>query len=173
MPQQRWATTCLAALFLSACNPTLNWREVRFEQAPLVALLPCKPDQGTRTLPMGDRSINVTMQGCEAGGLLFTVAVAQVNTADEAGALLKPWKEALLANARATGSSDRPFTLAGATPWPDAVLASFRGERTNGELVVGQVALFAREGQVYQGAVFGERLGSEATDTFFGGLKLR
>lgn len=172
MRDYRWATALLCVLGLTACNPVFNWREARFDNAPLVALLPCKPDKGVRALPMGDRTMEVNMQGCEAGGVLFTVAVAQLDTAERAGALLKPWKTSMLTNARASHSDDRPFALPGATPWPDAVRARFSGQRPDGQPVFGEVALFARDAQVYQAAVFASQPQTEAANTFFAGLKL-
>lgn len=167
-----WALALLTALPLAACNPALNWREVRFDNTPLVALLPCKPDKGVRPLQLQDRQVELAMQGCEASGSLFTVGVAQLASPDDAGALLGPWKAALLANARATTSVDQPFRLPGSTPWPGAVRASFSGQRADGSPVVGQVALFVREAQLYQAAVFSDKPQPEAANTFFAGLKL-
>ena len=40
---------------IAACSTELNWREARFDDAPLVALLPCKPDKGARELPLAGR----------------------------------------------------------------------------------------------------------------------
>ncbi len=41
----RHAVFCAACLFLGACNPSLNWREVRPDNTALSLLLPCKPDK--------------------------------------------------------------------------------------------------------------------------------
>ncbi len=116
MRYDTWGLALLTAALLSACNPVFNWREARFDNAPLVALLPCKPDKGVRSLPVADRVVEVSMQGCEAGGVLFTVAVAQLASPAEAGALLGPWKSAMLANARTSQSTDLPLAVPGATP---------------------------------------------------------
>ena len=44
-----WAALVLMiGLVLTACAPTLNWREVRGSQAGLVASFPCKPDHHVR-----------------------------------------------------------------------------------------------------------------------------
>lgn len=172
MRYDTWGLALLTAALLSACNPVFNWREARFDNAPLVALLPCKPDKGVRSLPVADRVVEVSMQGCEAGGVLFTVAVAQLASPAEAGALLGPWKSAMLANARTSQSTDQPLAVPGATPWPNAVRASFSGQRADGSPVAAQVALFARESQVYQAALFADKPQPEAANTFFAGLKL-
>lgn len=167
-----WGLALLTAVWLAACTPALNWREARFDNAPLVALLPCKPDKGVRPLQLQGRQVELTMQGCEASGALFTVGVAQLASPADAGALLGPWKAALLANARSSTSVDQPFVLPGTTPWPGAVRASFSGQSADGSPVVGQVALFVRGAQLYQAAVFSDKPQLDAANTFFAGLKL-
>jgi hypothetical protein len=61
----------LAAL---ACTPAFNWREVAFDGLPVVALLPCKPDRGERSVAR-----QMVMAGCKAGEAMFTVAVVRVD----------------------------------------------------------------------------------------------
>lgn len=62
------------------CTPAFNWREVSFDSLPVSALLPCKPDRGTRSVPLAGAQYEMVMAGCETGGATFTVAV--VNTQD-------------------------------------------------------------------------------------------
>jgi hypothetical protein len=69
------AIVCL----LAACTPTFNWREVGFDGLPVTALLPCKPDRGTRQVPIAGQPRAMTMAGCESGGALFTVAVVNMD----------------------------------------------------------------------------------------------
>ena len=52
-----------ALLGLAACSPTFNWREVRVESAPLKAMLPCKPDRGSRAVPMAGRQVELQVLG--------------------------------------------------------------------------------------------------------------
>ena len=77
---------------IAACSTELNWREARFDDAPLVALLPCKPDKGARELPLAGRMRQVNMMGCEAGGATFTVAFADVDDASAVPDALAQWK---------------------------------------------------------------------------------
>lgn len=159
-------------VLLGACSPTFNWREVRAEQAPLTALLPCKPDRGSKTLPLGGAPTEVHMMGCETGGALFTVASATLPPQADVAAALAQWKQALLATARSAASSERPFTPAGALPLPQSVLASFRGQQPDGRPVEGQVAFFAQGRQVFQAAVLADKPVAEAAEVFFAGLRL-
>jgi hypothetical protein len=63
---------------LSGCTPTFNWREVRFDQAGVTALLPCKPDRAVRVVQLAGLPVTTNMAGCEAGGAMFTAALFEV-----------------------------------------------------------------------------------------------
>ena len=83
---------------LAACTPTMNWREVRFDNSPVAALLPCKPDRATRSIALGGLARDMVMAGCEAGGAMFTVSYIDVGAGAGAQAALdramKDWKAA-------------------------------------------------------------------------------
>lgn len=169
-----WFPAALASVVLAACSPAFNWREVRMDDASLVALLPCKPDKGVRTLPLAGAATMLRMQGCEAGGMMFTLAAAQVvPPTTDVSALLGHWKTALMANVQAAGAQDRNFVPPGARPLPASVLASFSGKRPDGSPVVAQVAFFAQGDQIYQAAIFSDRPAGEVAETFFSSLGLR
>ncbi len=76
-----------AALILLACTPIFNWRDVSFEQAPVTALLPCKPDRGSRPVELAGQKATMHMAGCEAGGALFTVALVELTDAKYSAAV--------------------------------------------------------------------------------------
>ncbi len=167
----RVAVVGVWVVWLAACTPSLNWREVRPEETPLVVLLPCKPDKGAKTLPIGGQPTELRMLGCEADGMLFTVANAQLAEGADVAATLTQWKTAMLANAGATSSQDAPFRPAGATPYATAALSRFQGGA--GHAPVGAaVAVFARGHQVFQAAVFGKTLDAAATDAFFASVRV-
>jgi hypothetical protein len=79
------ATTC-------ACTPAFNWRDVGFDNLPVAALLPCKPDRATRTLPIAGAQRAMVMAGCQAGGAMFTVAVLRLDNASQIAQVEKEWK---------------------------------------------------------------------------------
>jgi hypothetical protein len=62
---------------LSGCTPAFNWRETGFDQAGVTALLPCKPDRGTRAVQLAGQTAQMSMAGCEAGGAMFTVSLLE------------------------------------------------------------------------------------------------
>ncbi|MGA8514584.1 MAG: hypothetical protein WB821_07405 [Burkholderiaceae bacterium] len=70
-------------VFTSACTPAFNWRDISFDNLPVAALLPCKPDRATRTLPIAGVPRTMVMAGCQAGGATFTVAVVTVDNASQ------------------------------------------------------------------------------------------
>jgi hypothetical protein len=83
------AATCA----MLACTPTFNWRDVSFEQAPATALLPCKPDRGSRPVELAGHKLMMHMAGCEAGGAMFAVALVELTDAQHSAAVLNALKD--------------------------------------------------------------------------------
>ncbi len=77
-----------ATCAMLACTPTFNWRDVSFEQAPVTALLPCKPDRGSRPVELAGQKLMMHMAGCEAGGAMFAVALVELPDAQQRSAVL-------------------------------------------------------------------------------------
>jgi hypothetical protein len=183
----------LGALLLGACNPTLNWRETRIKDTGLLAMLPCKPDEGARVVPLGGRDVSLHMAGCDAGGATFAVAHATIASASAAPAVLAQWRTATLANMGAVASREVPLggtpstraggtpnTMAGGTPDSAAsaastglVLVTAQGRRKDGSAVAMQGAWFAKDAQVFHAVVYAERISPEVTEAFFSGLKFQ
>jgi hypothetical protein len=82
----------MGSLWLVACTPAFNWRDVAFEGLPVAALLPCKPDRATRTVPLAGAQRQMVMAGCQAGGAMFTVAVVTVTDSGQAAQVLSELK---------------------------------------------------------------------------------
>jgi hypothetical protein len=82
----------------AACTPAFNWRDVGFDSLPVTALLPCKPDRATRTLPIAGVPRAMVMAGCAAGGATFTVAVVTVDNASQIAQAEQALKAANQAN---------------------------------------------------------------------------
>lgn len=170
----RFLTFFLAALLaLAACSPAFNWREVRPENTRLSLLLPCKPDQAQKMVPLGGRPALLSMLGCDAGGATFAVAVADLGDASRAGPALAMWQSATLANMKAGAGTEQsvPLKLAGASPEPAAIRVLARGQRADGAPVSGQAAYFARGAQVFQVVMYAPDIAPEVAETFFASLK--
>lgn len=167
------ASLLLLLLLLAACNPVFNWREVRPDNTALSLLLPCKPDKAQRSVPLGGRPTELAMLGCDAGDATFAVAVATLDDAAQAAAVLAGWQTATLANLKAGGGGQTsPLTLAGADVLPPAVLVRASGQRADGRAVQSQAAYFSQGRQVFQAVIYASQIDPEVADTFFSSLKL-
>lgn len=156
---------------LAACSPAFNWREVRPENTALTALLPCKPDKGSKTVPLGGQPTELAMTGCETQGVTFAIAVADVGDAAKTVAVLTGWQTATLTNMRAVPASTvvTPFKLPGAAA---ATLVAAQGARGDGKAVQSRAAYFAHGTQVFQAVMYADKIDPAVADAFFSGLKL-
>lgn len=93
--QTRWITLALA-WGLMACGQGLNWREVRFEDAPDRVMLPCKPELAQRKVVLGSDETQLSMQGCEIQGLQFTWSHLPLPHGAKAQEVLSVWQQASL-----------------------------------------------------------------------------
>jgi hypothetical protein len=164
-----------------ACNPALNWRETRIKDTGLVAMLPCKPDEGARMVPLGGRDVSLHMAGCDAGGATFAVAYANLDGASAPEAVLAQWRTATLANMGAVASREVPLGAppgAASSTTPGArstglILVTAQGRRKDGSAVAMQGAWFAKDAQVFHAVVYAERIAPETTEAFFSGLRFQ
>lgn len=169
------AAALAALLALGACSPTYNWRELRLEGAPLLALMPCKPESATRPVPLGAAPTELHMHSCEAGGLRFAVAWADVGDAAQVVPALGAWRSASLQSIRVAPTPvDDPstawtVTVAGV---PMVLGVRAQGQDAQGQPVQARAAYFAQGTRVFQAAVYGAKLPDEAVDPFFAGLRL-
>jgi len=159
---------------LPACSPALNWREVRADPTALVALLPCKPDRGTRTVPFAGRETPMSMTGCDADGATFAIASAEIPDPSQASAVIAQWQAATAANLHGAPGPAQPFVVQGAVPAvpgtvPLRVVGT--GRRADGSAVQSQALYFAHGGRVFQAVIYASRIPPEAAETFFAGLK--
>lgn len=164
--------SCGLVAALGACSPGLNWRDVRPEGTLLVALLPCKPDQGTRVLPAGDKPLTISMMGCDAGGATFTLAHVPVRDAAEAAMVLTQWQAATLSTLRGQALSTVPLALKGSSAEPAGVQIQANGVRPDGKPVSLQAVWFASAGQVFQVAMYADRAQPAVAQAYFAGLRL-
>ena len=171
----------LAALACTAaCTPALNWREVRMPPTRLQALLPCKPDEGTRTVTLAGQALEMRMIGCEAQGATYTLAWVALQEPGRAGAVLGAWQDATLQRIGIAAGPDAPagtaFVPQGALALPQAVQWRAEGRSPEGGAVTVQAAWFAGTGgagvQAFQAAVYSPTPVPEGAAAFFDGIRL-
>ena len=171
---------CTAAVWLAACSPTFNWRDVPLAPAELTALLPCKPDRADRSVPLAGEALQVRMAGCEAGGATFAVAHSRAANLSQAEAWLAAWRAGTRAQWQAaTGGQivEAPVTMPRAAAAPAPWQIEVRGAGPDGKPTEARVRWFAhvqRDGGVaiYQATVLGKPSADDAVGTFFDGLRL-
>lgn len=163
---------------LLACSPALNWREVALERSSAHALLPCKPERATRSVPLGGVATDLAVVGCEAAGATFAVMTATVPAGQAPDAVLAGWQQATLANMQADAAQARrsDFRPTGGLPLAHAQRIAAQGRRGDGRPVAAQAVWSARtapEGggvELLHAVMYADRADPAAADAFFGGL---
>ncbi|GAA4351248.1 hypothetical protein GCM10023165_39310 [Variovorax defluvii] len=174
-PCRPFAPAVLVACLLAACSPVFNWREVPIADDGLVALLPCKPDRATRSLPLGaGATIAVDMTGCDAGGATFAVAHVSAHNGEEAERWMRAWRAATRSQLADRPIAEVPATVPRAAASPAPLRLDVQA--AEGRPAQAHMLWFAQEGAgkmaLYQATVLGRPESAEALTTFFEGLRL-
>lgn len=159
-----------AAWGLSACTPALNWREVRLDA--LAAMLPCKPDRGTRSVQLAGHALTMDMAGCEAGGALFAVSHVRSTDAASTNATVAAWRASALANMHATAVQDNVELPSFQGAVPQSVVRA-QGARPDGSPVHAHLVWFTVGPDTYHAAVYASHLSADMTEPFFSELRVR
>lgn len=166
----RTAWVALLGALLAACSPALDWREVRAEAGAL-ALFPCKPVKETRAVLLTGLKTSMTMRACQAGGVTYALASAEVGDPARIAPALAELKSSLAGNIGGTAPVTRPLALPGMTPSAEAQRVALQGALPDGTPVRQSSAFFARGTWVFQATVMGPEPAAEAVETFFEGFK--
>ncbi len=166
-------------LFLSACSPKYDWREVRGSDAPFVVVLPAKPAFFSRPINLDGVKVTMSMTAAEVDGTTFAVGVVELPDAAGASAALLAMKTALVQNIAGQIKAERVLasvaTVSGA-PDPTSIEIEAVGTRNGGKQALLLKARFvARDKRVYQLLVAGKEKSDfrDVADTFLSSFKLR
>jgi hypothetical protein len=157
---------------LAACSPPLDWRTVSVPDTELVADLPCRPGRFERTVAVAEANLKMFMLSCEAEGVTYGVATAEVPDPTRIEAVLA----ALAESARRSIRGDGDFVEwhpAGATPFRGSARGRLRGTRPDGVHVDEAVHVFGRGTRVFEATAIGVELSEPATKPFEEGLQFR
>ena len=160
------------ALCLAACTPTLNWREVPLEGGA-VALFPCKPEHLARTLSLAGQPVTMTLHACQAAGLRFAVAQADVRSPARVNAALAALVAAQARNLQTLLPLSEPVQVPGVTSNVQARRYVLEGRRPDGSAVQAQLLVFAHGTQVLQATVLDGTSDAAAVRTFMDALHVR
>lgn len=166
----------LSVYALWGCTPELNWRHVSSTQNQVQVLMPCKPDQATRTVDLQVNTKQVSsqlhMQACEAGKMHFALAELAVPKNASAHAVQEAWRLASLATleASATQAVTQPARIKGA-PTAEAMETRVLTPRHQAHWV-----WLITEQTIYQAAIYAapnDKGFAEATDVYMSGIQWR
>jgi len=137
------AAIFFSVLGLSACQPSLNWRNVQMPETTLSFELPCKPDKTTKPVSMAGQTLELSVVGCEAGDAVWAVMSAKLSADADRTELLKGWRQATLQNMRANQIEDATWMPARMTALPGALRLKAIGTTAKGEPVRAHAVWFA------------------------------
>jgi hypothetical protein len=176
-----WAlvASLMTALFLSACSPDQNWRDVGFEGTTLKVQLPCKPDRTTRSVPLGGVPVDMQVVGCESGQAMVAVMSAPLQAGGDANAVLTGWRQATLAHAGVkqplTADQQQVWQRPGFLPLTAATRIQATGQGAQGQAL----SMYAVWGAVAEGervrlvhaVVYDRRDAADLAGTLFDGIR--
>ena len=159
----RIAPALLLALVavVSACSPSLDWRELRPDGAGVLALFPCKPEVERR------EPVRMGLAACKAAGLSFSLTWAELDDPAQVAPALQQMRESLAARLQARAAPAQAVQVRGMTPNPQALQQGLQAEQQQA-----RVAVFARGMWVYQAVMLGPKPDEAAWETFLTGLRL-
>jgi hypothetical protein len=157
---------------LAACSPVLDWRSVPVPDTELVAQLPCRPGRFERTVAVGEASLRMFMLSCEAAGVTYGVATAEVPDPTRIETVLVDLATSARRAIRADGDLVE-WRPAGATPFRGSASGLLRGTRPDGVHVDEAIHVFGRGTRVFEATAIGAHLNEAATRPFEEGLRFQ
>jgi hypothetical protein len=167
-------------LHISACTPSLNWRDVSLESSngsTLKATLPCKPDHATRKQQLGDIQVELSMMGCVADQATFTLSRISLNDPLTVPQVLAAWEAAAVKNLNAKAPMPSSMGLKPSGFWPPP------NKRITlvGTTMQAEIAWYIKQTptglSLYQAAMYfnasAKQADTEAATTFFESLQLQ
>ena len=151
-------------------QPDPNWREVQLETG-MQGLLPCKPDQTQQAQTLAGRTIQIQMQGCEAGDALWALASADLG----ASALYPEIQQAWQAGLQKALQSDvaaraQPYKIA-ADPGEPGIAVSLAGRSPDGKPLQARALWFLRGQRIHLAVVYAQRITPEMLETFWDNVR--
>lgn len=156
-----------------ACSPVLDWRQARPEGWGVALLMPCRPDQHERKVPLSGHQVRLGMLVCEADGHTYALASALMADPAQVGPALLALAGATQANLKGRSGPPLPAQVKGMTPRPEAGRWQVQGTLPDGRPVTAQALVFAHGMRVYQATVIGPRADPARAQVFFEAIVLQ
>ncbi len=156
---------------LTACSPTLDWRETQFEGSGIVASFPCRPDRYARAVTVAGAKAQMDMITCATGGVTYALSFFDVAEPAAVTPALADLRALAVANLGATVPQAVPLEIKGMTANAQSARLTVAGRLPDGAAVQESAAFFVKGLRIYQATAIGAKLAPEALDTFFTSLK--
>ncbi|MEO8297166.1 MAG: hypothetical protein ABI574_05090 [Burkholderiales bacterium] len=135
---------------LSACTPSLNWRDLALAGGARV-MLPCKPERLERALPLAGRSVMASLQVCDADGSSWSAMAYELPDAAQRDEALREARRLLAANLGAPAAEELPMPrLQGLATTSEARRLRLQGQRPGGGPVQVEALFTAQDRWVFQ-----------------------
>jgi hypothetical protein len=167
----------VAALLVTACKPTYNWRDYSSPDAPFRVMFPGKPTVHKRSIDIGGMPVEMTMTAVDVDGTTFAVGSAEAPDAARAQDALAAMQTALVRNIGATVTKRKSAVAATASGSTSSQSASIDIEASgvqNGTPMKLIGHFESRNKRFYQVIVMGKEkaLSADQTDQFISSFKL-
>jgi len=161
---------CVLLPCLSGCDPALNWREIRNDDAGYTALFPAKPTSFERAVNLDGLQVMMNMTAAEADGVSFAVASAVIDDAGQRAQALIAMQTAMMRNIQGEITEQKTVTVKGVATAAQIQAAGKAGPA--GTPLTLFARFFTHETRVFQVIALGpkEKLGAETADTFLSSL---
>jgi hypothetical protein len=179
----RFCLFFIAAFTLSACSPKFDWREVRSGDAPVLILMPAKPETMSRPVTLDSIKVTMTMTAVDIDGVSFALASAALPDPSQAPSALIAMKAAMVKNINgaiklekispvAPAASGNPAAASISSIDIEATGTPAAGNRSQPMLLLAR--FIGTEKRVYQVVVVGpeKKVSREAAETFLASFKL-
>ena len=152
--------------FLTGCDPALNWREVRSDDAGYVALFPAKPTSFERAVNLDGLQVMMNMTAAEADSASFAVATALIEDEGQRAKALFAMQTAMMRNIQGEIIEQKTVTMKGGATAIEVHATGKAGQA--GVPLVLFARFVAHETRVFQVIALGpkEKLAAESADTF-------
>jgi len=163
------AASLAAALLLSGCNPTYNWRDYSSADAPYRIMFPAKPVTHTRAIDLNGMQVEMTMTAAEVEGVMFAVGTGVAPDAAQAQAAVAAMRTALVRNIGAKVERESTAAAGNNTAVDIDAIGS-----VNGQPMKLRGHFEARGKRFYQVIVMGKAsaMSAERTDQFMSSFAL-
>jgi hypothetical protein len=164
----RAASLSLLCMWLGACSPALNWRNVAL--AGVQVALPCKPDQAEREVPLAGMDLRLAMVGCEADGGLYAVSHIRLAQGAQGQAVIEAWRAQALQAMRAT-QAPRAMPVPALGSRPALMVYQASGMNPRGQAVQARWSWVQHDQDIYHWALYAPVIRAEMDEPFFGAFQ--